>query len=63
MGDAVRAARQARTTDLTELDVTRVGLQSVDYRGDVTYPVIIVLDESVPELRWGMTAVAEIETK
>ena len=43
--------------------VTRVGLQAVEYLGDVTYPVIVALDESVPELRWGMTAVAEIECR
>jgi len=79
---------QARTTDLTELDVARVaegqavvvtvdalpdlklpgrvvriGLQSVDYRGDVTYPVYVALDEAAPELRWGMTAMVEIEAK
>jgi HlyD family secretion protein len=79
---------QARTVDLTELDVAqvaegqvavvtvdalpdvelkghviRIGLQSVDYRGDVTYPVYIELDETLPELRWGMTAMVEIETK
>ena len=78
---------QARTVDLTELDVARVaegqvavvtvdalpgvemrgrvariGLQAEDYRGDVTYPVIIELEEAVGELRWGMTAMAEIET-
>ena len=79
---------QARTVDLTELDVARVAegqaatvtldalpdvelkghivrieLQAVDYRGDVTYPIYVELDESVPELRWGMTAVVEIETQ
>jgi len=79
---------QARTTDLTELDVARVaqgqavvvtvdalpdlklpgrvvriGLQAVDYRGDVTYPVYVALDQPAPELRWGMTALVEIEAK
>jgi HlyD family secretion protein len=79
---------QARTVDLTELDVARVtagqsavvtvdalpdvelrghviriGLQSVDYRGDVTYPVYVELDDAAPELRWGMTAMVEIETQ
>jgi HlyD family secretion protein len=77
---------QARTRDLTELDVVyvevgqpatvtadalpdrplkghvlRVERQGVDYRGDVTYPVIIELDESLPALRWGMTVMIEIE--
>jgi multidrug efflux pump subunit AcrA (membrane-fusion protein) len=76
---------EARTIDLTELDVARVtaeqsatvtvdalpdvslaghvvriGLQSEDYRGDVTYPVTVGLDEPAPGLRWGMTAVVEI---
>jgi multidrug resistance efflux pump len=41
--------------------VARIDLQAVDYRGDVTYPVIVELDENVPELRWGMTALVEIE--
>ena len=79
---------QARTTDLTELDVARVaqgqavvvtvdalpdlklpgrvvriGLQAVDYRGDVTYPVYVALDQPAPELRWGMTALVEIEAE
>jgi HlyD family secretion protein len=41
--------------------VGRVGLRSVDYRGDVTYPVTIELDETASELRWGMTALVEID--
>jgi HlyD family secretion protein len=78
---------QARTTDLTELDVARIAAgqtavvlvdalpdadlrgrvvrieeQSVSARGDVTYPVTVELDQDVPDLRWGMTAVVEIET-
>jgi HlyD family secretion protein len=41
--------------------VARIDPQSSDYRGDVTYPVIIELDEDAPGLRWGMTAMVEIE--
>jgi hypothetical protein len=41
--------------------VAHVGLRSVDYRGDVTYPVTVELEEVTPELRWGMTALVEIE--
>ena len=84
---AVLEGLQARTVDLTELDVARVvegqavvvtvdalpevelkghvariDLRSEDYRGDVAYPVTIELEEAVPELRWGMTALVEIET-
>jgi multidrug efflux pump subunit AcrA (membrane-fusion protein) len=79
---------QARTTDLTELDIARVvegqsvavtldalpgeefrgqvariGEQSVDYRGDVTYPVFVALDGDTTSLRWGMTALVEIDTE
>jgi hypothetical protein len=43
--------------------VIRIGLQSVDYRGDVTYPVYVELDDTALELRWGMTAMVEIETQ
>jgi HlyD family secretion protein len=41
--------------------VARVGLRSVDYRGDVTYPVNLEIEETAPGLRWGMTALVEIE--
>lgn len=82
---------QVRTTELTELDVTRVepgqsalvtpealpdgdkrhplefkghvdrlGEQSVEYRGDVTYPVYVALEDDVSRLRWGMTSRVEI---
>jgi len=41
--------------------IEQIGLQAEDYRGDVTYPVVVVLDEDVQELRWGMTALVEVE--
>jgi multidrug resistance efflux pump len=79
---------QARTTDLTELDVVRVkvgqpavvtvdalpgqefegavsevALQPGDYRGDVVYTVTVELNVAPDSpLRWGMTALVEIET-
>ncbi len=43
--------------------VTRIDRQSVDYRGDVTYPIVVELDKVVPEVRWGMTALVEIEVE
>jgi multidrug efflux pump subunit AcrA (membrane-fusion protein) len=83
---AVLERLQARTIDLTELDVARVAegqavevtvdalpdvqldghvvridLRAVDYRGDVTYPVTVELDEVAPGLRWGMTVMVKIE--
>jgi len=80
---------QARTTDLTELDVARVkegqsatvtvdalpddefsgtvsdiSLQPGDYRGDVVYAVTIALsDTGDAPLRWGMTALVEIDVR
>jgi HlyD family secretion protein len=80
---------QARTTDLTELDVARIeegqsatvtvdalpddafagrvseiALQPGDYRGDVVYAVTVELtDTDGAPLRWGMTALVEIETR
>ncbi len=80
---------QARTVDLTELDVAQIAegqpvavtidalpelalagsvleiaLQAADYRGDVVYTVTIELpDVSDTSLRWGMTAMVEIEPR
>jgi multidrug resistance efflux pump len=41
--------------------VARIELQAEDYRGDVVYPVYIELDEVPIGLRWGMTALVEID--
>jgi len=41
--------------------VARIDLRAVDHHGDVTYPVTVELEDSTPELRWGMTAMVEIE--
>lgn len=41
--------------------VVRIEEQSVSAQGDVTYPVVIELDQAPPGLRWGMTAMVEIE--
>jgi multidrug resistance efflux pump len=40
--------------------VVQVGLRGEVYRGDVTVPVTIRLEDDPPALRWGMTAVVEI---
>lgn len=40
--------------------VTSIAAQSVLYRGDVTYPVVITLDGDTATLWWGMKAVVEI---
>ncbi|MGD2177311.1 MAG: biotin/lipoyl-binding protein [Anaerolineae bacterium] len=43
--------------------VARIDEQSEDYRGDVTYPVIIELLRGTEDLRWGMTASVEIDVE
>ena len=43
--------------------VIEIEPQSEDYLGDVTYTVVIELGETPPEgMRWGMTALVEIQT-
>jgi hypothetical protein len=41
--------------------VARIGLRSVDYRGDVTYRITVELERASAELRWGMTGLVEID--
>jgi len=43
--------------------VDRVSEQSVEYRGDVTYPVYVALEGDVSRLRWGMTVRVEIRLR
>lgn len=44
--------------------VREIGLQAADYRGDVVYAVTVELNGvSDAPLRWGMTAVVEIEAR
>jgi multidrug efflux pump subunit AcrA (membrane-fusion protein) len=63
----VREAQTAVVTvdALAEVQLTgtvvQIEVQSVSAQGDVIYPVTIELDAGVPGLRWGMTAMAEIE--
>jgi multidrug resistance efflux pump len=40
--------------------VTEIAEVSETNRGNVTYAVTVALDEAAPELRWGMTAFADI---
>ncbi len=42
--------------------VVQIGLRGEPYRGDVTYPVVIRLDEET-DLLWGMTTVVEIQAR
>jgi HlyD family secretion protein len=41
--------------------ITEIGLEAVDYRGDVTYPVVVMLDEQIPQMRLGMTALVTFD--
>lgn len=40
-------------------EVTHINLFSEEKRGDTTYTVSVVLDQSVPQMRWGMTAAVQ----
>lgn len=41
--------------------VTEIGLQAENYRGDTTYPVTVVLDDTLDGLRLGMSALVRFE--
>lgn len=41
--------------------ISEISLEAADYRGDVTYPVLIDLDDTDPRLRLGMTAEVSIQ--
>ena len=61
VGQAVAISVDALPEQSWQGHVATIDLQSVDNRGDVTYPVTIALDEPAPELRWGMTALITME--
>lgn len=60
-GQAVVVTADAMPDTKLQGRVARIGLRSVDYRGDVTYPITVELEEVPTELRWGMTALVEID--
>ena len=41
--------------------VVSIGDAYEETRGDITYPVMIELDETDPRLKWGMTALVTFE--
>lgn len=60
-GQAAEVTADAMPETKLQGRVARIGLRSIDYRGDVTYPVTVELQEVPAELRWGMTALVEID--
>jgi len=60
VGQPVKVTLDALPDEPLEGQVVRIGDQEEDYRGDVTYPVIVELLQDGQELRWGMTALVEI---
>ena len=60
VGESVTVTVDAFPEQPLEGHVVSIDQQSVMDRSDVTYPVVIALDEPAPELRWGMTALVEI---
>ena len=66
--DEARAVGQAASVTVDALpgqvfsgQVSEIALEAVNYRGDVTYPVTVILTDPLPELRSGMTALVKIQ--
>jgi len=60
-GDSVTVAVDALPGQMLMGRVSEIEFRGVDDRGDVVYPVVIELDETHPELLWGMTVLVEFE--
>jgi HlyD family secretion protein len=60
VGQPVKVTLDALPNEPLEGRVARIGDQHEDYRGDVTYPVIVEVPHDGKALRWGMTALVEI---
>lgn len=63
VGQSVTATLDALPDTPLKGHVVRISQQAEEHRGEVTYPITIVLDEKAPELRWGMTALVEISVE
>jgi multidrug efflux pump subunit AcrA (membrane-fusion protein) len=64
VGNAVEVSVDALPDETFAGQVTEIGLQGQDYRGDVVYAVVVAFTDAVPKaVRWGMTAMVEVETK
>ena len=64
VGHAVEVSVDALPDESFAGEVSEIALQGQDYRGDVVYAVTVEFSEAeFPEtLRWGMTAMVEIDT-
>jgi HlyD family secretion protein len=64
VGNAVEVSVDALPGETFAGVVSKIALQAQDYRGDVVYEVTVEFTEAgLPEsLRWGMTAMVEIDT-
>ena len=61
IGQSVDVIMDALPDSVLKGHISEISLEAVDYRGDVTYPVRINLDETEPRLRLGMTAEVNIQ--
>lgn len=62
-GQKVDVRFDALPSETFSATISRIKPRSVTKAGDVTYTVVIVLDDADPRLRWGMTAFVEILTE
>lgn len=56
VGQKVKIALDALPAMTFQGEVTHINVRFVEKRGDVTYTATIRLDQSDPQMRWGMTA-------
>ena len=61
VGQPVEVVMDALPGIILNGHIVEINLEAVDYRGDVTFPVLIILDETDPHLRLGMTAEVNIQ--
>ena len=60
-GDQVAIKVDALPDSSLRGHIAWIELRGIDDQGDVIYPIIVELDEQLPELLWGMTVLVEFE--
>ncbi len=60
VGQSVRVTADALPDQVIDGQIVQIKGQSIDYQGDVTYPVTVALQQVPPALRWGMRVMVEI---
>lgn len=59
VGQQVKIVMDALPGQVLSGEVSQINLFSEEKRGDTTYTVTAILSDSIPQMRWGMTAAVE----